>query len=239
METRKLHHQLPNEGPLNRSSGTHNHSSYLRASVAGLHSTILMVIDGALSVRAKCLSCTTGHSPTSKTTPSCENTPSSAVAANWGNQMPQDWSFEILQIFYALFSHVWIPRIPAKRQGREKKHPKSHNHSLSCMCSCRLTARLVKWGMGLYLKGFKEASSSTPAPVLQLIVVSTQTHHGLAVYVQLLIQSLQEGWTCTLLATTTPATVSLSRYSHGNLKSKLVHHYKWRYMGDTDVRHQH
>lgn len=119
-ETCKLHHQLPNEGSLNRSSGTHNHSSYRRASAAGLRSATLMVIDGALSQR-KCLSYTTGRCTASKTTPSCENTPSSAVAAKWGNQMPQDWSFEILQIFYALFSHVWIPRIPAKRQGREKK----------------------------------------------------------------------------------------------------------------------
>lgn len=144
--------------------------------------------------------------PSLKTTPSCENTLSSAVAAKWGNQMPQDWSFEILQIFYALFSHVWIPRIPAKRQERGKKHPKSfssHNHSLSCMRSCRLTACLVKWGMWLYLKGFKEASSSSSGPVLQLIFVSTQTHHGLAVYVQLLIQSLQQSWTRTLLTSTT------------------------------------
>lgn len=66
-ETCKLHHQLPNEGSLNRSSGTHNHSSRRRASAARLRSTTLMVIDGALSVRAeKCLSYTTGHSPASK-----------------------------------------------------------------------------------------------------------------------------------------------------------------------------
>lgn len=65
-ETCKLHHQLPNEGSLNRSSGTHNHSFYCRASAAGLRSATLMVIDGALSVRAKCLSYTAGRSPASK-----------------------------------------------------------------------------------------------------------------------------------------------------------------------------
>lgn len=65
-ETSKLHHQLPNEGSLNRSSGTHHHSFYCCASAAELRSTTLMVIDGALSVRAKCLSYTTGHSTASK-----------------------------------------------------------------------------------------------------------------------------------------------------------------------------
>lgn len=62
-ETCELHHQPPNEGSLNRSSGTHNHSSRHCASTAGPRSTTLMVIDGALSVGAEeRLSCTTGHS---------------------------------------------------------------------------------------------------------------------------------------------------------------------------------
>ena len=45
----------------------------------------------------------------------------------------------------------------------------------------------------LYLEGFKEASSACSGPVLQLFIVCTQTHHGLAVDVQLLVQSLQQG----------------------------------------------
>lgn len=71
--------------------------------------------------------------------------------------------------------------------------------------------RLIKWRMGLYLEGFKEASSPAATPVLQLIFVPTQTHHGLAVDVQLLVQSLQEGWTCALLTTTRNNTVRLHR----------------------------
>lgn len=66
-EACKLHRQLLNEGSLNRSSGTRNHSSHRHGLAAGLRSTTLMVIDGALSLRAeKCLSYTTGHSPASK-----------------------------------------------------------------------------------------------------------------------------------------------------------------------------
>lgn len=41
-----------------------------------------------------------------------------------------------------------------------------------------------------YLKGLKEAPSSS-GPVLHLVLVSSQTHHGLAVDVQVLIQCLQ------------------------------------------------
>lgn len=106
-----------------------------------------------------------------------------------------------------VFSCVNTQNPSQETEKGEKKHPKSfssHNHSVSCMWSCRLTVRHVKWGMVLYLKGFKEASSSSSCtPVLQLIFVSTQTHHGLAVYVQLFIQSLQQGWTCAFLTTTT------------------------------------
>lgn len=52
----------------------------------------------------------------------------------------------------------------------------------------------INGGRVLYLKGFKEASSpsATTAPVFHLIVVSSKTHHGLTVYVQLLVQSLQQ-----------------------------------------------
>ena len=148
-ETCELHHQPPNEGSLNRSSGTHNHSSRHCASMAGPRSTTLMVIDGALSVGAEeRLSCTTGHSKPHR------HVKTHRVRGK-KNQMPQGLVlWDILHIFFKalffFFSHVWIPRIPAKTKGREnKKHPKSlssRNHSLSCMWSRRLMARHVKRG---------------------------------------------------------------------------------------------
>lgn len=53
-----------------------------------------------------------------------------------------------------------------------------------------------------YLEGLKKApATSSSTPVLQLIFVSTQTHHGLAVDVQLLIQGLQQSRTRALLTT--------------------------------------
>lgn len=63
------------------------------------------------------------------------------------------------------------------------------------------TAATSSGGNIRYLKRFKEASSSSTAAVLHLIVVSTQTHHGLTVYVQLFVQSLQQGRTRPLLLT--------------------------------------
>ena len=63
-ETCKLHHQLPNEGSLNRSSGTHNHSSHCCASAAGLRST---TPNGHWwSTLSQCPSYTTGCFPVSK-----------------------------------------------------------------------------------------------------------------------------------------------------------------------------
>lgn len=54
----------------------------------------------------------------------------------------------------------------------------------------------------LYLKGLKKATAtSSCTPVLQLIFVSPQTHHGLAVDVQLLVQGLQQSRTRALLTT--------------------------------------
>lgn len=66
-------------------------------------------------------------------------------------------------------------------------------------------ALIAAGGAGPYLKGLEETSPSSrtaAAPVLQLVLVSHQAHHGLAVDVQLLIQGLQQGRTRSLLATT-------------------------------------
>lgn len=74
----------------------------------------------------------------------------------------------------------------------------------TCTWTCRLTAQPLGRGGGgrggPYLEGLEEApSSSAGGPVLHLVVVPTQAHHGLAVDVQLLVQGLQQGRTCALL----------------------------------------
>ena len=123
-ETCELHHQLPNEGSLNRSSGTHNHSSRHCASTAGPRSTTLMVIDGALSVGAEeCLSCTTGHSKPHHHVKT--HRVRGKIKCHGG------WSFEIYCTFFQSFVFFFFSCVNTQNpsqetgEGKEKKHPKS------------------------------------------------------------------------------------------------------------------
>lgn len=191
-ELNKLHHQISNERSLNRSSGAHHYSSNCCASPAELHSSTLMVIDGALSVKAKCLSSATGH-------------PAASKARHWVKtprvqpSLPSEESkcHRTGPLRYCKFSMLCFlmceyPESQPSDRGEKEKDPNksfcTRHRSLSCTWRCRLAVCSAEWGMVLYLEGLKEAAASSSAPVLQLIFVSTQAHHGLTVDVQLLVQ---------------------------------------------------
>lgn len=169
-------------------------------------SATLMVIDGALSVRAKCLPNTTGHSAASKPHHHVRTHRVQQSQPSEESKCHRTGPLRYCKFSLPCFLMCEYPESQPRNRGGKQKHPESfstYHHSLSCMWSCRLPEHLIKRAMKLYLKGFKEAPSSSSAPVLQLIFVSTQTHHGLTVDVQLLVKCFQQGRTCALLTTTT------------------------------------
>lgn len=57
----------------------------------------------------------------------------------------------------------------------------------------RLLVGSLRCCLAGYLEGLKEASTATTAAVLQLVVISPDAHHGLAVHVELLVKRFQQG----------------------------------------------